>query len=83
MMIHCPWATMAGTADDPPTRPARWQDRAPLRQHLCVRSGMAEAEVCGLMRAETWLTAERAVEPASPTRSTAPWPVRRRSARPC
>ena len=63
IMIHCPWATMAGTADDFTNTAGTLRE---IERRYCstysVRSGMAEAEVMQLMQAETWLPAARAVE---------------------
>ena len=62
-MIHCPWATMAGTADDLESTAGTLRG---IERRYCAtyatRSGMPEGEVMRMMRAETWLTAERAVE---------------------
>ena len=64
LMIHCPCATMAGTADDLESTAGTLRGiEAPLLPPpTAARSGMAEAEVMRMMRAETWLPAERAVE---------------------
>ena len=63
MMIHCPWATMAGTADDFENTAGTLRE---IERRYCstyaVRSGMPEAEVLTLMKAETWFTAEQAIQ---------------------
>ena len=63
LMIHCPWATMAGTADDLESTAGtlRGIERRYCRTYA-ARSGMPEAEVMRMMKAETWLDAARAVE---------------------
>ena len=76
-MIHCPWATMAGTADDLENTAATLRG---IERRYCstyaARSGMAEAEVMRMMRAETWLDGRAGSGAwASPMRSTAPLPV--------
>ena len=63
MMIHSPWATMAGTADDLESTAGTLRG---IERRYCsayaARSGMPEAKVMALMKAETWLPAEQAVE---------------------
>ena len=62
LMVHCPYATMAGTADDLSSAAAVLKG---IEKRYCAtyaaRSGMAETEVLEMMKTETWLSAADAV----------------------
>jgi ATP-dependent protease ClpP protease subunit len=63
MMIHDPWSVIGGTADDF-RQMADTMDkiRDTLLQTYCKREGADEETLSSMMSAETWLTAQEALE---------------------
>ena len=63
MMIHCPFVTMVGTADDLTTTAVTLRAiEARYCSAYSLRSGQDAAKVRKMMVKETWLSAAQAVE---------------------
>lgn len=79
-MVHNPWGMVIGDADDldkAATEMRKWEDV--LANHYVQRTGLDESEIREMMRAETWLHGQEAVDKGfalatfKPTKAAASW----------